>query len=89
MIAVMQVNNEIGTVQPIADWHRRAKEMGALMLVDAVPWPVADLRCDWTEDCPIEAVATAWEVYKPQLGAYVQRALDPRAAPSYGVPGDE
>lgn len=60
-----------------------------MMLVDRVPWPVADLRCDWTEDCPIEAVATAWDIYKPQLDAYVQRALDPRAAPSYGVPGDE
>ncbi|MBY6115374.1 DUF1028 domain-containing protein [Mameliella alba] len=60
-----------------------------MMLVDKVSWPVADLRCDWTEECPIEAVATAWEVYKPQLDAYVQRALDPRAAPSYGVPGDE
>lgn len=60
-----------------------------MMLVDKVPWPVADLRCDWTEDCPIEAVATTWDIYKPQLDAYVQRALDPRAAPSYGVPGDE
>ncbi|MEM6475818.1 MAG: cysteine desulfurase family protein [Pseudomonadota bacterium] len=36
MIAVMQVNNEIGTVQPAIDWHRRAKEAGALFLVDAV-----------------------------------------------------
>lgn len=60
-----------------------------LKIVDKVSWPVADLRCDWTEACPIEAVAAAWEVYRPQLDAYVQRALDPRAAPSYGVPGDE
>ncbi len=60
-----------------------------MMLVDKVAWPVADLRCDWTEDCPINAIATAWDVYKPQLDAYVQRALDPREAPSYGVPGDE
>jgi uncharacterized Ntn-hydrolase superfamily protein len=60
-----------------------------LKIVDSVSWPVADLRCDWTEGCPIDAVATAWEVYKPQLDAYIQRALDPRAAPSYGVPGDE
>ena len=59
-----------------------------MQLCDRVAWPVADLRCDWTEDCPIKAVAQAWEVYKPQLDAYVQRALDPRAAPSYGVPGD-
>ncbi|MBB1490645.1 MULTISPECIES: DUF1028 domain-containing protein [unclassified Paracoccus (in: a-proteobacteria)] len=60
-----------------------------MKIVDRVSWPVADLRCDWTDTCPIEAVAAAWEVYKPQLDAYVQRALDPRAAPSYGVPGDE
>lgn len=60
-----------------------------LKIVDKVSWPVADLRCDWTEDCPIEAIATAWSVYKPQLDAYIQRALDPREAPSYGVPGDE
>ena len=60
-----------------------------MKLVDKVSWPVADLRCDWTEACPIEAVATAWEVYEPQLEAYIQRALDPREAPSYGVPGDE
>ncbi|KUP90827.1 DUF1028 domain-containing protein [Tritonibacter horizontis] len=60
-----------------------------LKIVDKVSWPVADLRCDWTERCPIEEVATAWEVYKPQLEAYIQRALDPREAPSYGVPGDD
>lgn len=59
-----------------------------MMLVREVSWPVADLRCDWTEDCPIEAIATAWEVYKPQLDDYVTRALNPSDAPSYGVPGD-
>jgi len=60
-----------------------------MKLMDKVSWPVADLRCDWTENCPIEAVATAWGIYKPQLDAYIQRAMDPRAAPSYGVPGDD
>jgi uncharacterized Ntn-hydrolase superfamily protein len=60
-----------------------------MKIVGKVSWPIADLRIDWTEDCPIEAVALAWDVYKPQLDAYIQRALDPRAAPSYGVPGDE
>lgn len=60
-----------------------------MMIVDKVPWPVAELRCDWTETCPIAAITSAWSVYKPQLDAYVQRALDPRKAPSYGVPGDE
>lgn len=60
-----------------------------MKIVDKVSWPVADLRCDWTGDCPVENIAAAWEIYKPQLDAYVQRALDPREAPSYGVPGDE
>ena len=34
-----------------------------LKLVREVPWPVADLRIDWTEDCPIAALAAAWDVY--------------------------
>ena len=60
-----------------------------LLLVREVAWPVADLRVDWTEDDPIEQLAAIWEIYKPQLDAYVTRALDPADAPSYGVPGDE
>lgn len=60
-----------------------------MMLVDRVSWPVAELRCDWTEQCPIEQVAQAWAVYKPQLDDYVARALNPAAAPSYGVPGNQ
>ena len=60
-----------------------------LQIADKVNWPLADLRCDWTEACPIEAIATAWDIYKPQMEAYIQRAIDPREAPSYGVPGDD
>jgi len=60
-----------------------------IKMVDKVSWPVADLRCDWTQECPVAAIASAWEIYKPQLDAYVKRALDPRTAPSFGVPGDE
>jgi uncharacterized Ntn-hydrolase superfamily protein len=60
-----------------------------MKLVRDVAWPVADLRCDWTEECPIEHLASVWEIYKPQLDAYVTRALNPTDAPSYGVPGDE
>ena len=59
-----------------------------LLLVDRHEWPLAELRCDWTEACPIEALAAAWDVYRPQMDDYVTRALDPTAAPSYGVPGD-
>jgi len=60
-----------------------------IKLVRDVAWPVADLRCDWTEQCPIEELARLWDIYKPQLDAYVTRAINPSDAPSYGVPGDE
>lgn len=36
LVAAMQINNEIGVIQPIAALHRRAKGMNALLLVDAV-----------------------------------------------------
>ena len=59
-----------------------------LLIVDNQDWPLAELRCDWTEDCPIAAISAAWDVYKPQMNDYVTRALNPDSAPSYGVPGD-
>lgn len=58
-----------------------------LLVVDKVSWPVTDLRVDWSED-PIRDLAQAWAVWKPQAEDYVTRALNPSAAPSYGVPGD-
>lgn len=59
-----------------------------LKLVREVSWPVADLRVDWSEGCPIEDLAALWARYEPQLEDYVTRALNPEAAPRYGVPGD-
>lgn len=58
-----------------------------LLLVDKVPWPVADLRVDWHDD-PIGELARLWALWQPQLDAYVTRALNPDAAPGYGVPGE-
>jgi cysteine desulfurase len=36
LVCAMQVNNEIGTIQPVAELHRTARENGALLLSDAV-----------------------------------------------------
>ena len=36
LVGVMQVNNEIGTVQDVDAWHKRAQREGALLLCDAV-----------------------------------------------------
>jgi cysteine desulfurase len=36
IVSVMQVNNEIGTIQPVADLYERARAKGALFVCDAV-----------------------------------------------------
>jgi len=36
LVCLMQVNNEIGTIQPVAELARRAHDAGALLLCDAV-----------------------------------------------------
>ena len=59
-----------------------------LLIADAVEWPVCDLRVDWADD-PVEDLAALWRLWEPQSDGYVQRALDPSAAPTFGVPGDE
>ena len=59
-----------------------------MLIAGRESWPWADLRIDWADD-PVGMLAEAWAVYAPQAEAYVTRALDPSAAPSYGVPGDE
>jgi uncharacterized Ntn-hydrolase superfamily protein len=58
-----------------------------LLIVADVEWPVADLRVDWA-DAPVAALEELWAVYRPQLEDYVTRALDPAAAPGFGVPGE-
>jgi uncharacterized Ntn-hydrolase superfamily protein len=58
-----------------------------LLVVGDVEWPIADLRADWHDD-PVSELEAAWAVYRPQLEDYVTRALDPTAAPGYGVPGE-
>jgi uncharacterized Ntn-hydrolase superfamily protein len=59
-----------------------------LKVADRLDWPLVDLRIDWAQD-PVAMLRAAWEVYAPQMGAYLQRAVDAAGAPSYGVPGDE
>jgi uncharacterized Ntn-hydrolase superfamily protein len=58
-----------------------------LLIVREVEWPVIDLRVDWS-DSPIADLERLWTIYAPQMEDYVRRALDPSAAPSFGVPGD-
>ncbi len=60
----------------------------ALIVADDQIWPLVNLRVDWDDDGPLMRLRQLWEAYEPQMKDYVARALDPLAAPAYGVPGD-
>jgi uncharacterized Ntn-hydrolase superfamily protein len=55
-----------------------------LLVADEVPWPVVDLRVDWTDGDPVAELAALWQLWAPQADAYVVRALDPASAPAFG-----
>ena len=79
MTAAIEAGGEAGPVHS-----------AGLLLVDRVAWPIANLRVDWhAEGDPIGELGKLWALYRPQMNDYVNRALNPRSAPSYGVPGDE
>lgn len=58
-----------------------------LAVVDDVAWRTTDLRVDDHDD-PVGELARLVALWLPQKGDYLQRALHPDDAPSYGVPGD-
>ncbi len=51
-------------------------------------WPLVDLRVDWSDADPVGELMALWQAYALEMDAYTTRALNPAAAPSYGVPGD-
>lgn len=61
----------------------------AVKIVGDLTWPIVDLRVDWADEDPIGQLDGLWQAYRPQMQDYVTRALNPTAAPSYGVPGNE
>ena len=74
--------------------HDMGGEMGethsaALLVVDKHPFPLVDLRADWEDSDVIKKLYSYWFAYEPQIQDYLTRALNPGAAPSYGVPGDQ
>ncbi len=60
----------------------------SLLVVHEQTWPLVDLRVDWDDAAPVESLRALWRAYEPQMDDYITRALDPDAAPAYGVPGD-
>jgi len=47
-----------------------------MVIAEAVPWPVTDLRVDWHDD-PAGQLTGLWQLWQPQAAAYVGRALRP------------
>lgn len=76
--AAMEAGGEAGPVHS-----------AGLSVVRSAGWRVTDLRVDWTEGNPIDELGRLLEQWMPQRDDYVTRGIDPTAAPSYGVPGDE
>ncbi|MYD75080.1 MAG: DUF1028 domain-containing protein [Gammaproteobacteria bacterium] len=60
----------------------------ALLVVDAQPFPLVDLRVDWEDAGAVDRLRALWRAYEPQMLDYLTRAVNPADAPSYGVPGD-
>ena len=52
------------------------------------PWPLVDLRIDWSDNNPITELINLWHLYETQMMDYNLRATDPSKAPRYGVLGD-
>lgn len=52
------------------------------------PFALVDLRCDWDEENPVAKLRQLWTDYEPQMQPYLDRAINPSVAPSYGVAGD-
>jgi uncharacterized Ntn-hydrolase superfamily protein len=60
----------------------------ALLVADKMPFALVDLRVDWDDENPIIRLRDLWTAYQPQMQDYLNRAINPTAAPSYGVAGD-
>lgn len=60
----------------------------AVIVAEGQDWLEVNLRVDWTDGDPIQALADLWTAYRPERAAYITRATDPASAPSFGVPGD-
>ena len=60
----------------------------ALIVADKMPFYLVDLRVDWDEKNPVGQLRKHWQAYAPQMQDYLNRAINPNAAPSYGVAGD-
>ena len=60
----------------------------ALIVSDKLPFYLVDLQIDWADEEPVARLRQHWQAYASQVQDYITRAINPSAAPSYGVVGD-
>lgn len=53
-----------------------------LHVAETHDWPVVDLRIDWHDE-PIAELRRLWDLYGPQRGVFLSRALRPGSAPIF------
>ena len=59
----------------------RNERSAGLKVCDREAFPIVDLRVDWDETNPVAALAALWARYRPEMHAYLMRAINPSAAP--------
>jgi uncharacterized Ntn-hydrolase superfamily protein len=57
-----------------------------LLVVREVPWPIIDLRLDWSDGDPIADLNALWKRYAPLVDERVRQALQPAHSGAAGVP---
>lgn len=64
----------------VADGGAGTVHAAGLLVAEREPWPLVDLRIDWTAGDPVAELDHLWHLWRPQMRGYLDRALDPASA---------
>lgn len=63
-----------------------AVHSAGVVVVQDLPWPIVDLRVDWTDSDPLAELESLWRRWESVMPIYVARALTPQTAPTTDAP---